>query len=375
MGRPLEVLVVVGTRPEAIKTAPVVRLLLASRAFRVRLLATGQHRELLATALAAFGLRPDRDLRLMRPRQTPSAILAAVVAGLDSEIARRRPGLVLVQGDTTSALGAALAAFHRGVPVAHLEAGLRTGDLSAPFPEEMNRVAIDRLADVLLAPTPLAARRLRAEGCDPRRIYVTGNTVVDALEEILSRPGGVLPGALARLPEGARLAVVTLHRRESHGAIMRGLVAALKRAARRCPDVVWILPAHPNPAARAPLRGLSGERFRVVPPLDYPDFARLLARCSFAATDSGGIQEEAPTLGLPYLILRRNTERPEGLGRWGRLAGTRPRAVEEALVRAASMNRRPGGRNPFGDGRAAERVAAALLHWAGRGPKPRAFRP
>ena len=375
MGRPLEVLAVVGTRPEAIKTAPVVRLLRASRDFRVRLLATGQHRELLASALAAFGLRPDRDLRLMRPGQTQSALLAGVLAGVDADLARRTPDLVLVQGDTTSALGAALAAFHRRIPVAHLEAGLRTGDLAAPFPEEMNRTAVDRMAEILLAPTPLAARRLRAEGAAPSRIYVTGNTVVDALTEILARPAGAPPRALAGLPENQRLALVTLHRRESHGPVLRGLIGALKRASTRRPDVLWIVPAHPNPAALAPLRALPRGRFRVVPPLPYPHFLRLLSRCAFAATDSGGIQEEAPSLGIPYLVLRRVTERPEGLERWGRLVGTRPRAVEDALVRAASSRTRPRGRNPFGDGKAAERVVAAFRHWAGRGPRPRAFAP
>jgi UDP-N-acetylglucosamine 2-epimerase (non-hydrolysing) len=372
--RPLAVLAVVGTRPEAIKSAPVVRALRAARDFRVRLLATGQHRELLDSALAAFGLRPDGDLRLMRPRQTPSAVLAAVVSGVDAELARRKPDLVLVQGDTTSALGAALAAFHRAVPVAHLESGLRSGDPSAPFPEEMNRVAVDRIAEILLAPTPLAARRLRGEGFDAGRIYVTGNTVVDALAEILARPAGREPAALAGLSADRRLAVVTLHRRESQGPVLRGLIGALKRASARRPDVLWIVPAHPNPAL-APLRTLPRGRFRVVPPLAYPDFVRLLSRCAFAATDSGGIQEEAPTLGLPYLVLRRVTERPEGLGRWGKLVGTRPAAVEEALVRAAAPRARPSGRNPFGDGKAAGRVVAALRHWAGRGPRPRPFAP
>lgn len=363
-----------GTRPEAIKTSPVVRALRAERDFDVRLLATGQHRELLASALASFALRPDRDLRLMRPSQTPASVLAACLSGVEAELARRRPELVLVQGDTTSALGAALAAFYRGVPVAHLEAGLRSGDLAAPFPEELNRVAVDRVSSILLAPTPLAARRLRAEGVEPSRIYVTGNTVVDALTEVLARPAGAPPRALAGLPEGRRLAVVTLHRRESRGLVLRGLIGALKRASARRPEMLWIVPAHPDPAL-SPLRSLPRGRFRVVAPLSYPDFARLLTRCAFAATDSGGIQEEAPTLGLPYLVLRRVTERPEALGHWGRLVGTSPRAVEEALVRAASSRARPRGRNPFGDGKASQRVVAAIRHWAGRGPRPRAFRP
>lgn len=375
MSRPLEVLAVIGTRPEAIKTAPVVRALRADPAFRVRLLSTGQHRELLRGALSAFGLRPDRDLRLMKPRQSLNALLAAVVTGVDAELRRGAPGLVLVQGDTTSALGAALAAFHRGVPVAHLEAGLRSGDLAAPFPEELNRVAVDSLSTLLLAPTARAKRRLLAEGADPRAIHVTGNTVVDALQEILARPSGAPPPALAGLPPGRPLAVVTLHRRESRGAVLRGLVTALARAAARRPDVLWIVPVHPNPAARAPLFRLPRANFRLVAPLAYPDFLRLLSRCAFAATDSGGIQEEAPSLGLRYLVLRRATERPEGLGRWGTLAGVEPGAVERALIRAASAPRRPRGANPFGDGKAAARVVAALKHWAGRGPRPRDFAP
>ncbi len=375
MKRPLEALVVVGTRPEAVKLAPVVAALRAAPDFRARLLSTGQHRELLTGALESFGLSPDRDLCLMRPRQTPSGVLAAVVSGVDAVLARRRPDLVLVQGDTTSVLGAALAAFHRGVPVAHLEAGLRTGDLAAPFPEELNRVAVDRLAAVLLAPTATAARRLTEEGASPSAIYVTGNTVVDALQDVLSRPAPKPPRALAGLPEGRPLAVVTLHRRESHGPVLRGLIAALRRAAARRPEMLWIVPAHPNPEARAPLSALPRGAFRVVAPLAYEDFVRLLSRCAFAVTDSGGVQEEAPTLGLRYLVLRRATERPEGLGRWGTLVGTEPGAVEEALVRAAARRDRPHGRSPFGDGKASARVVAALRHWAGRGPRPRPFAP
>ncbi|MDE2511468.1 MAG: UDP-N-acetylglucosamine 2-epimerase (non-hydrolyzing), partial [Elusimicrobia bacterium] len=285
MRRPLRVLAVVGTRPEAIKTAPVVRRLRADPRFRARLLATGQHRALLSGALRSFGLAPDRDLRVLRPRRSLNALLAAVVAGVDSDLARRRPDVVLVQGDTVSALGAALAAFQRGIPVAHLESGLRSGDMTSPYPEEMNRVVVDRLASVRLAPTALARRRLLAEGADPRSIYVTGNTVVDALESVLSRPAA--PGLPAGLPEDRPIAVVTLHRRESHGAVLRGLVGALRRASRRRPEVLWVIPLHPNPASRAPLIGLPASRFRVVPSLEYADFARLLSRAAFAATDSG----------------------------------------------------------------------------------------
>ncbi len=375
MARPLEVLAVVGTRPEAVKTAPLVLRLRREGWARVRLLSTGQHRDLLAPALAAFGLRPDRDLRLMRPGRGLNALLAAVLEGVDAELARRAPDLVLVQGDTTTALGAALAAFQRRTPVAHLEAGLRSGDLAAPFPEELDRVAIDRVAALHLAPTEGARRALLGEGADPRGVFVTGNTVVDALDLMLARPAPALAPSLRGLPEGRPVAVVTLHRRESHGAVLRGLVRALRRAAARRPELVWVLPAHPNPAARAALRGLPRRSFRVVPPLDYPDFVRLLSRAAFAATDSGGVQEEAPSLRLRYLVLRRNTERPEGLGRWGRLAGVEPRAVEEALVRAAREPRPAAGPSPFGDARAAERAAAAIRHWAGRGPRPGDFSP
>lgn len=367
MARPLRVLAVVGTRPEAVKTAPVVRLLRRDRRFRVRLLSTGQHRELLSGALASFGLKADADLRVMRPAQTPSSVLAAVLAGVDAELARRRPDVVLVQGDTTSALGAALAAFHRRVPVAHLEAGLRSGDLAHPFPEELNRIAIDRLAALMFAPTALAARRLRAEGADMRRVVVTGNTVVDALRDALSRPPRGPLAVLRGVPADRPVAVVTLHRRESHGPVLRGLVEALARASARVPEVLWVVPAHPHPQARRPLAALPRARFRVVPPLEYADFARLLARASFAATDSGGLQEEAPVLGLRYLVLRRTTERPEGLGRWGTLVGTEPAAVERALVAAARKTGKVRGRVPYGDGRAAERVVAALARWARTG--------
>ncbi len=372
-GRPPEILIVVGTRPEAVKTAPVALLLRRDRRFRVKLLATGQHREILSGALASFGLRADRELRVMRARRTPNDVLAAVVGGVDAELSRRPPDLVLVQGDTTSALAAALAAFHRGVPVAHLEAGLRTDDIANPFPEELNRATIDLLAEILLAPTPRAGRRLLREGADSRKIYVTGNTVVDALQLALKRPIGNGPRVLAGIPEDRPVAVVTLHRRESHGKILRGLAAALARASARRPDVLWIVPAHPHPAAHAPLAALPRERFRMVPPLDYPDFIRLLSRASFAATDSGGLQEEATALGLRYLVLRRTTERPEGLGRWGILVGVEPTAVERALVRAADRRKKPPKGGAFGDGQASRRVAAALAHWAGLGPRPRAF--
>ncbi len=366
MTRRLRVLAVAGTRPEAVKLAPVVRLLRRDRAFSVRLLATGQHRRLFDGALSAFGLRPDEDLRLMKPGQSPAAFLALARRGVDRALARRPADLVLVQGDTATAAAAALAAFRRKVPVAHVEAGLRSGDLAAPYPEELHRIAIDRVASVHLAPTAAAKAALLKEGRSAAGIYVTGNTGVDALLMTLKR-GAKKPAR--------RTAVLTLHRRESHGPVLAGLLGAVVAAAKRLPDVQWLCPVHPNPAVRAAYAALPAKGpFRLVEPLPYAAFVRALAGAAFLVTDSGGIQEEAPSLGLRYVVLRAVTERPEGLGRWGTLAGLDPARVERAIVKAAGLPRPKPGRNPFGDGKAAPRVVAALKHWAGLGPRPADFR-
>ncbi len=366
MRRALRVLVVVGTRPEAVKLAPVVRLLSRDRAFRVRLLSTGQHRRLLDGALAAFRLRPDADLRLMRPGQSPAAFLSLALAALDRELRSRPADLVLVQGDTATAAAAALAASRRRTPVAHVEAGLRSGDLAAPYPEELNRVAIDRVASLHLAPTRAARAALLAEGRPAAGVYVTGNTGVDALKMILAR---------GRKKGPRRRAVLTLHRRESHGPVLRGLLAAIAAASAKLPDVDWLCPVHPNPAVRAAYATLPKTgRFRLVKPLPYRAFVRALASADFVVTDSGGIQEEAPTLGLRYVVLRSVTERPEGLGKWGVLAGLDPKAVERAILATARKPRPKPGRNPFGDGKAAERTVAAVKHWAALGPRPKDFK-
>lgn len=361
---PVRVLAVAGTRPEAVKLAPVVLALRRERAFRVRFLATGQHRRLFGGALAAFGLKPDADLGLMRPGQSHAQFLSLALAALDSELARRPADLVLVQGDTSSAAAGALAAFHRKVPVAHVEAGLRSGDLAAPYPEELHRVLIDMIASVHLAPTRRAGRALRREGISAAGIYVTGNTVVDALRS-------VAPG---RRKTARRTAVLTLHRRESHGSVLRGLLKAVVAASRRLPDVEWLCPVHPNPEVRKAYAGLPRMRnFRLVEPPPYQDFVRALCGADFIVTDSGGIQEEAPTLGLRYVVLRKVTERPEGLGRWGVLAGLEPEKVEASILKVAKLPRLRPGKSPFGDGRAARRTVAALKHWVGLGPRPADF--
>lgn len=367
MARPLRVLAVAGTRPEAVKLAPVVAALRLDKAFAPRFLATGQHRRLFDGALAAFRLKPDGDLRLMRPGQSPAQFLSLALAALDRELARRPADLVVVQGDTASAAAAALAAFHRKVPVAHVEAGLRSGDLAAPYPEELNRVAIDRVASIHLAPTASAKRNLLAEGRAAAGIYVTGNTVVDALLRI-RRPGG-----RSRSPK--RRAVLTLHRRESHGPVLRGLLRAVTTAAARLPHVDWLCPVHPNPEVRKAYDSLPKPgSFTLCEPLPYLDFIRALSSADFIVTDSGGIQEEAPTLGLRYVVLREVTERPEALGRWGVLAGLDPGKVQAAILKVAAMPRPKPGRNPFGDGKAAARTVAAIKHWAGLGPRPADFR-
>lgn len=365
MARRLRVLAVAGTRPEAVKLAPVLSALRRDRAFSTRFLATGQHRRLFEGALAAFRLRPDADLRLMRPGQSPAEFLSLALAALDAELARRPADLVLVQGDTASAAAGALAAFHRRVPVAHVEAGLRSGDLAAPYPEELNRVAIDKVASIHLAPTQMAKRTLLKEGKPAAGVYVTGNTVVDALTRIAPK---------ARRT-ARRSAVLTLHRRESHGPILHGLLKAVIAASRRIPDVEWLCPVHPNPAVKEAYASLpKTPNFHLTAPLPYLDFVRALSQADFIVTDSGGIQEEAPTLGLRYVVLRKVTERPEGLGKWGVLAGLDPRKVEAAIVKVAGLPRPRPGRNPFGDGKAAARTVAALRHWAGLGPRPADFR-
>ncbi|MDD5656985.1 MAG: UDP-N-acetylglucosamine 2-epimerase (non-hydrolyzing) [Elusimicrobia bacterium] len=377
MTRRLRILAVLGTRPEAVKLAPLLRRLRGDRAVSLRLCASAQHRELLDQMLKVFGLRPHEDLDLMRPGQTPSSVLARLLPRLDRALAHRRPDLLLVQGDTTTALGAALAAFHRGVPVAHLEAGLRTGDLSRPFPEEANRILIDRLSALLLAPTPGARRNLLAEGAPAERIAVTGNTTVDAVLWAARRPRPWRCRALAAWTAApGPIVLVTLHRRESFGAPLRGMLNALLQAARRDERRRWVFPVHPTPpVARLAPRLLRHPRILLTPPLDYLDCVRLMRRCEAIVTDSGGIQEEAPSLGKPVFILRDKTERPEALGRGSRLVGTGAGAVARAL---AALRRRgvkaPRGRNPFGDGRAAARAAAAIRHWAGLGPRPADFR-
>jgi UDP-N-acetylglucosamine 2-epimerase len=356
----LQVLAVYGTRPEAIKMAPVVAAL-ARRpgTFTVRVCATGQHREMLDQVHDLLGLRPDLDLRLMRHDQTLNGLSAAAVAAMDEVLAAESPDWLLVQGDTTTAMASSLAAFHRRVRVGHVEAGLRTGDLGRPFPEEANRRVIDLLATDLFAPTERAGQALLAEGCAPERIHVVGNTVIDALRTISAGISG---------PPPARAEVlITVHRRESFGAPLREIFSALRELTRAFPAVDWIYPVHRNPNVRGPAHEILGDlpNLHLHDPFDYRELVRRLMRCRFVLTDSGGLQEEAPTFGKPVLVLRETTERPEGIAAGvARLVGTgRETIVAEAsrlLTSEAAYHAMARAGSPYGDGCAGERIAAIL---------------
>jgi UDP-N-acetylglucosamine 2-epimerase len=353
------VLVLYGTRPEAIKMAPVIAALRARPdRFATVVCTTAQHREMVDQVQELFGLRPELDLDLMRPDQSLNELAARAFAALDPVLAETAPDWVLVQGDTTTAAVGAVAAFHRRIRVGHVEAGLRTGDLQRPFPEEANRRLIDVVADKLFAPTDRAGRNLLGEGIAPSRVVVTGNTVVDALQWIDASLPAVTP---------APSVLITVHRRESFGAGIRDVFGALRELATSFPDIRWTLPLHPNPnlkpAADELLTGLPN--LEVCGPLPYLELLRRLRSARLVLTDSGGIQEEAPAFGVPVLVLRDKTERPEGVDAGvAKLVGTdRGVIVREASRLLIDENARAAmarAANPYGDGLAAERIVAAL---------------
>ena len=378
--RAIAVAAVLGTRPEAIKMAPVVAALGAREGVAVRLISTGQHREMLADALDPFGLVPDLDLGAMGAGGGLSGTSAAMLAGLGEAFADAPPDLVLVHGDTSSTLAGALAAFQARVPVGHVEAGLRTGDLDAPWPEEGNRKLVAAVARRHWAPTARARDALLAENVDPGAILVTGNTVVDALEATVARLEA--EPALARearsavpLPEdGRRLVLVTGHRRESFGLGFERVCEALGRLAARG-DVRIVYPVHLNPNVREPVLRLLGgrENVHLVEPQGYLPFVDLMRRAHLIVTDSGGIQEEAPALGVPVLVMRETTERPEALEAGTvALVGTDPERIVAAAARllddAAHHRAMARATNPYGDGRAAARIADDVVARFGAGP-------
>jgi UDP-N-acetylglucosamine 2-epimerase (non-hydrolysing) len=368
---PSTVLTIIGTRPEAIKLCPVVHEL-ARRPdeFRPLVCVTGQHRELLDPVMEVFGVRPDFDLNIMSPGQSLAQVTARAVAGLDEVICQMSPQMVLVQGDTTTAFCGALAAHYRRAPVGHVEAGLRTGDKFAPFPEEMNRRLVGRLADQHFAPTPHARDVLLGEGVDPATVHMTGNTVIDALlwvrERVRARPPA-LPACLKGLDNGHPVVLVTGHRRESFGEGFERICQAIREVADSHADVEFVYPVHLNPNVREPVnRILAGHRrIHLVEPLGYEPFVWLMDKATIVLTDSGGVQEEAPSLGKPVLVMRETTERPEGVAAGNaRLVGTcRETIVRELRLLLTDTQARAsmtGVANPYGDGTASRQIADVL---------------
>lgn len=372
-----KVLLILGTRPEAIKLAPLALHLKATPGISLRLLSTGQHREMLAQVLGFFGLEPDADLKLMKPGQTPADILEASLKGVREEIHRERPDWVIAQGDTTTATASGLAAFYERVPFAHVEAGLRTYDLNSPWPEEFNRRVLSLCGSLHLAPTEEAAAALRKEGVPENQIHLTGNTGIDALllakdilrksppREITDRWGGLA---------GERFVLCTLHRRENFGEPLRQVLRAIRQLI-GATGMRFVFPVHRNPAVREavseifpghPWNDIEGARLVLVDPLEYSEFIYLMDRAHFLLTDSGGVQEEGPCFGKPVLVCRESTERPEAVAAGAAICvGTDEsavvREVSRLLADQAHYDRMAQPRFLFGDGRASARIAELLL--------------
>ena len=373
------ILVVFGTRPEAIKLFPVIAALRAAPGLEPVVLVTGQHREMLDQVLKIAGLVPDHDLALMQPGQSLDQISARLLTGIGAVLDAEQPDMVIVQGDTATAMCGALAAYYRKIPVGHVEAGLRSGNIYHPWPEEVNRKIIGSFADLHFAPTETAANALRREAVAESRIFVTGNTVVDALQwvtqQLADDPGraGVMAPVEARFA-GKRIIGVTTHRRENFGSGMDDIAAAIRTLAAR-EDVAIVFPVHLNPAVRAAMLPILGDlpNVALLEPLDYINFTRLLQVADLMLTDSGGVQEEAPALGKPVLVMRDTTERPEGVvAGTARLVGTdRAMIIAEAsrlLDDPAAYAAMAQAHNPFGDGQSAGRIADIIGRWFSDGP-------
>jgi UDP-N-acetylglucosamine 2-epimerase (non-hydrolysing) len=360
--------VVIGTRPEAIKMAPVVKELKKRDKFSVRVISTGQHTDMLRQALSFFELSPDADLAIMKRVQSLDYITSSVITGVGELFDAGRPDAVLVHGDTTTTFAASLAAFHRRIPIGHVEAGLRSFDMTMPFPEEMNRTLTDRIAHWLFAPTDMAASNILRERPDEKNLYVTGNTVIDALYSALELLSDTNPPALSGL-EDSPFILMTAHRRESWGEAMERICLALSEILRRHRDMRALVPMHRNPAVRNTMKNILGESDRAIlcDPLDYPDFVRVLKYCKIILSDSGGVQEEASALGKPVVVLRDVTERPEAVESGTALiAGTKTEDIVNiacGLLSDEEKYRRVVDRknnNPFGDGTASVRIADIL---------------
>jgi UDP-N-acetylglucosamine 2-epimerase (non-hydrolysing) len=369
-----KIMIVFGTRPEAIKMFPVIHALRRQARLDVRVCLTGQHRAMLDQVLEIAGLTPDIDLNIMQPDQTLDQLLARLVTELGRVFDRDRPDRILVHGDTLTTLAATLAAYFRRIPVGHVEAGLRSGNIYQPWPEEVNRRVAGTIADMHFAPTPVAAEALRREQVPPDSIWVTGNSGIDALlytrAAIRAQPqrAAYLDQILAPFARH-RILAMTTHRRENLGAGLGRITAAIASLAAQRPDIAFICPVHPNPQVRQPLQAALSGRENVVltDPLDYPNFVRLLDRASLVLTDSGGVQEEAPALGKPVLVMRDTTERPEGVAAGNaclvgtdtaRIIGTVARLLDDDAAYAAMAR----AHNPYGDGKAAARIADVIAN-------------
>lgn len=376
MTQPHKILVVFGTRPEAIKLFPVIAALQADPRFTPVVCVSAQHRGMLDQVLEIAGIVPDHDLDLMKPDQTLDGLTAALLTELGRVMDAVQPARVIVQGDTATAMTGALAAYYRKLPVDHVEAGLRSGNIYQPWPEEVNRKIIGTMANLHFAPTETAANALKRENVDPARVHVTGNTVIDALHWVTDRIAAdpALASGLADLEArfaGKRIIGVTSHRRENFGGGLEHIAEAVRQIAAR-PDVAIIFPVHPNPNVRKVMdHALDGlGNVALIEPLDYPHFARLLSLAEIMLTDSGGVQEEAPALGKPVLVMRETTERPEGVeAGTAKLVGTETaRIVTEIftlLDDKAAYEAMARAHNPFGDGHSARRIVELLAHEIG----------
>ncbi len=374
---PQKILVVFGTRPEAIKLFPVVAALEADPRFTPVVCVSAQHRQMLDQVLEIAGIVPDHDLDVMQPDQSLDQLTARLLTGLGQVMDQVQPARVIVQGDTATAMTGALAAYYRKIPVDHVEAGLRSGNIYHPWPEEVNRKIIGQIASLHFAPTDVSAKALTDEQIDPARVHVTGNTVIDALhwvrKQIFANPD--LAGNLATLEEmfaGKRIIGVTSHRRENFGGGMENIAEAIRRIAKRR-DVAVIFPVHLNPNVGAVMNERLGRLANValIEPLDYPHFVRLLSIAEIMLTDSGGVQEEAPALGKPVLVMRETTERPEGVtAGTAKLVGTETATIVTEIFRLlddkAAYEAMARAHNPFGDGQSARRIVELIGNEIGR---------
>lgn len=375
-----KIMPVYGTRPEAIKMAPIIKALEASEVMEPVVTVTGQHREMLDQVNELFGIVPDHDLNIIQPRQTLNAVMAKNISGLDAVLEDVAPDAVVVQGDTTTSTAGAIAAFNRGIPVVHAEAGLRSFNIFSPFPEEANRKLTTQLASLHLAPTSVSKANLLRETVPAEDVYITGNTVIDALYDVVDKKVPFederLQTVAADVAAGQKLVLVTTHRRENQGDAMRGVGRALARLADTHPDVVFVLPAHKNPVVREAILPFIDDKSNVIvtEPLAYGQFTHLISLANVVLTDSGGVQEEAPGLGKPVLVMRENTERPEAVTAGTvRLIGTAEERVYDEvttlLTDADAYHAMSEAVNPYGDGKAGARTVSAIAELLGAGER------